>query len=76
MKITGYTVLYSILIISLIIGIYHLEIYLYDRWITNKINGHDDFIAINTVLGIVIFAILGFTGAFNKLDKLLKKRIL
>ncbi len=74
MKITGYTIIGTIVLILIIYGLIQFELSLYEKAI--KYDKYDDLFGFNSIIFILLFAILGLTGCFDKLHKLLKKRIL
>jgi phosphoglycerol transferase MdoB-like AlkP superfamily enzyme len=74
MKITGYTIIYFLLSILLSFGLYHFEILIWNKSLKEK--SLFPFIMANFIILLIIFAVLEVKGYLNKLDKLLKKRIL
>lgn len=80
MKITGYTIIFTILGILLFIGIVFGEIWMYDNLFKKNIVNNDKrflFYFINFIILLIITAILDINfNISNKLDKILKKRIL
>lgn len=81
MKITGYTILYSILTIVGLKFFYNIEKWMYFNWyVENKNQDIVLYFFINILLFLIIMFILGINGILNIifywLDKILKKRIL
>jgi len=75
MKITGYTIIYNIIIIILLFILIKFEIFIYNDTIVKNSDIYP-FITFNIIIIFIILFALGITGNLKKIDELLKKRIL
>ena len=77
-KITGYTILKTLIVLLGIYGLYSIEIFLYNYFYI-KISKQYDLIAyyfFNLMITVIVFFILQITDSLEWLDKILKKRII